>query len=678
MTAGLYVRAGDRFESVWPGYAVVQTQKSTPRYDVPVRSAQLTPDHRTLVLATDTHAAAVHYAIELPGMGRPAMAQTPKGAKPQHPQVDLDFDLSGCEANWTPNNGPAWTGWLPHMDLEVARAMTAGSAVHDALWAAMKGPGELTLRAKLDLTDMLRPAVQPGSKIDYEWPPEVVTVAFTVSGEIDITAPEIQGRRLKRDGWDTDGELTFNPTPGKAVAVEFRLKSATFNSPKCSIWYFTNEDKRRRPLPLHRILVPWADTSAKALDQTVIVARPKELEGGSWARGRKEFFGEQAACAKCHAIHGQGGSIGPDLSNLIHRDYASVVRDITQPSFAINPDHLTYVVELKDGRTLTGVVRTVGTKVQVGDNKGVVTEVNRADVESMKPSAVSTMPDDLLKLLGPTRTRDLLTFLLTPPPQMPRDYVGPRPKPRLVSEVLLAMVGAPNPVEKTRPIRIVLVAGPKDHGAGEHDYPAWQKAWAELLAAGDKVEVATAWEWPAKEEFQRADVMIFYQHGDWSAQRAADVDAFLDRGGGLVYVHWAVDGRANGRDFAKRIGLAALGGVGFRHGGLTLTFNRDAKHPVTRNFDKLTLVDETYWKMAGELPLNRLLGTAIEEGQPQPQLWSLEKGKGRVFVSIPGHYSWTFDDPLFRLLLLRGIAWTAKEPVDRFNDLVWPGADVAR
>ena len=29
-----------------------------------------------------------------------------------------------------------------------------------------------------------------------------------------------------------------------------------------------------------------------------------------------------------------------------------------------------------------------------------------------------------------------------------------------------------------------------------------------------------------------------------------------------------------------------------------------------------------------------------------------------MFVSIPGHYSWTFDDPLFRVLLLRGIAWT--------------------
>src|SRR5437660_935917 len=62
------------------------------------------------------------------------------------------------------------------------------------------------------------------------------------------------------------------------------------------------------------------------------------------------------------------------------------------------------------------------------------------------------------------------------------------------------------------------------------------------------------------------------------------------------------------------------------------------------------------------------------EGKPQPLLWAREYGKGRGFVSIPGHYSWSFDDPLFRLLLLRGIAWSAREPVDRFQSLIWPGA----
>ena len=53
-SAGRYVRAGDRFESVCgPATRPCKAQKLTPRFDVPVRSAQLTPDGRTLVLATD-------------------------------------------------------------------------------------------------------------------------------------------------------------------------------------------------------------------------------------------------------------------------------------------------------------------------------------------------------------------------------------------------------------------------------------------------------------------------------------------------------------------------------------------------------------------------------------------------------------------------------------------------
>jgi putative heme-binding domain-containing protein len=678
ITAGAYVRAGDRFESLWPGYAVVQMQKSAPRFDVPVRSVQFTPDRRTLVLATDPHPAAVHYAVELPGLGR--TAAQPKGAAPQRPVVDLDFDLSGCEATWTPADGSLpWTGWLPHLDLQVARAMTAGSAPHDALWEAMKRRGTLTLKAQLDLKDMLRPAVQPGSRIDYEYPPEEVTLAFEMSGDVEVKSANQLGFRSERSAGGSKGTVRFDRVTNRVVPVEIRLTgNQLLSGPEFSLSYFTNEDKRPRPLQVHRILVPWADTSAKALEQPAVAVRPKELDGGSWARGRKVFFDEKLGCARCHVVHGQGADIGPDLSNLVHRDYPSVLRDIEKPSFAINPDYLTYRVQLKDGRSLTGVVRTAGNRLRVGDTKGVAVEVNKDDVEEMTPSAVSTMPEGLPKELGPERMRDLMTFLLIQATSMPRDYPGPRAKPRAVAEVRDALAGAPNPPEKTRPIRVVLVAGPKDHGPGEHDYPAWQKAWAELLAAGDQTEVVTAWEWPAKEEFQKADAMVFYQHGNWDAKRAADIDAYLERGGGLVYVHWAVDGQKGGPEFAKRIGLAAAGAVGFRHGPLDLKLNANANHPVLRNLNSLSLVDESYWKMLGDLPADRVLGTSVEDGQPQPQLWSQDRGRGRVFVSIPGHYSWTFDDPLFRVLLLRGIAWAAKEPVDRFNDLVWPGAEVAK
>lgn len=670
LTAGRYVRAGDRFESIWPGYAIVQIQRAAPRFNIAVHSAQLTPDRRTLLLATDVHPAAVHYALTLPGMGRPNESELSNGALRQVPEIDLDYDLTGCEAVWAPGDGgPQWTGWLPHPDLAVARAWTAGSVTHAELWKAMEKPGELTLRFQLELVDMLRPAVQPGSRLDYELEPEVVTVGFASSARLALMAP---GTAV------SDGETVSFTVRGDAqspAAVELRL-SCSGGVPPLTCWFTTHEDERPRPLPARRVLLPWATTDARALGREVVRLRPPELEGGSWARGRAIFFSDQAACAKCHSIHGRGADLGPDLSNLVHRDYASVLRDIEQPSFAINPDYLSYHVLLADGRLLTGVVRNAQDRLRIGDSKGLVTEVPLTDVEQIAPSSLSSMPEGLPKLLGPEQMRDLLAFLLTSAPSMPDYGPGEPPEPRTRSEVQAVLAGAPEPPEATRPLTLVLVAGPKDHGPGEHDYPAWQQAWRELCSMAENTQVQTADGWPTAEQLETADVLVFYQQGSWSHERARDMDAFFERGGGAVYIHYAVDGGDDAAGLAQRIGLAWQGGRSkFRHGPVDVDFSA-SQHPITRNLGKLHFHDESYWQLVGDPSRLALLATAREDGEDQPLFWTTEPKRGRVFVSILGHYAWTFDDPLFRVLLLRGIAWAAREPVDRFNDLVWPGARV--
>jgi putative heme-binding domain-containing protein len=669
LTAGQYVRAGDRFESIWPGYAIVQAQKAAPRINVPVRSVQLTADRRTLLLATDPFTAAVHYGLTLPALGRPAKDALPGDQLPQFPEVDLDFDLTGCEATWRPASGGAsWTGWLPHPNLDVARALTAGSAPHEALWELMDDPGELTLRTRLDLTDMLRPAVQPGSRLDEELPPEMVTVTFTSNSLLQLAAadgPTSSGRSVA---------FACEPQRNEAIPVELRLTSHGKGA-SLHVCFTTAEDSRPRPIPVRRFLLPWATAASSDFHAGASALRVPELEGGSWARGRAVFFGEVAACSKCHAIHGRGGNFGPDLSNLVHRDYASVLRDLTDPSLAINPDHLTYVVELNDGRILTGVLRTQGERMQVCDNKGVVTEFAKSDVEQIAATSVSTMPEGLPKLLGPERLRDLMTFLLTRWPAMPDYGSGDPPPPRSRREVASVLEGAPPPPQSTRKITIVLVSGRKDHGPGEHDYPAWQKAWSELFGIAENVSVETADSWPSVRQLQTADVLVFYQQGTWTPERAQDMDAFLKRGGGAVYIHYAVDGGKDAPGFAQRIGLAWQGGRSkFRHGPLEMGFESGIRHPIGRNFRQVHFHDESYWQLVGDPQRITMLASGKEDGTDQPLFWALEPANGRVVVSIPGHFAWTFDDPLFRVLLLRSIAWAAKEPVDRFNDLVWPGA----
>src|SRR5436305_261917 len=96
----------------------------------------------------------------------------------------------------------------------------------------------------------------------------------------------------------------------------------------------------------------------------------------------------------------------------------------------------------------------------------------------------------------PRRWPCSLTAACPPTTAMPRDCKEPRPKPRPAAEVEAVLAGSEKPAT-VRPLRVVLVAGKKDHGKGEHDYPAWQKAWAALFKLADKVDVVTAWEWPA-------------------------------------------------------------------------------------------------------------------------------------------------------------------------------------
>jgi type 1 glutamine amidotransferase len=322
-------------------------------------------------------------------------------------------------------------------------------------------------------------------------------------------------------------------------------------------------------------------------------------------------------------------------------------------------------------------VRTEGDRLQVADTDGKVTTLSRDDVELMTPAPTSIMPEGLPKQLGPEKMKDLLTFLLTEPPRMP-DYGKEKPPaPRSTREVKAVLAGAPDPPAKTRPLHVVLLAGKKDHGPGEHDYPAWLETWEKLLGLASDLEVSTAMDWPSPESLKTADVLVFYQQGKWTPERARDIDTFLARGGGLVYIHYAVDGGVDAPGFAQRIGLAWKGGTSlFRHGPLEVDFQPGRKHLIARNFDKVRFYDESYWRLVGDTKRVALLASGKEGGEEQPLFWTLEPAKGRVFVSIPGHFAWTFDDPLFRVLLLRGIAWAAKEPVDRFNDLAVPGARI--
>lgn len=412
---------------------------------------------------------------------------------------------------------------------------------------------------------------------------------------------------------------------------------------------------------------------------------PARSPGGDWERGRVLFAGERLQCARCHRVRGAGGLAGPDLGNLTFRDPESILRDIREPNAAIHPDYTAYLVTLQDGGELTGFIRAQeGDSLRLMDVDGRESVLPRSRIRELRPSAVSLMPEGLLAALSAGEVRDLLTFLVTPPPpapETPPEKSAPAFPRRTRAEVEAALDAGRSgaaPVSP-RPLNLVLVASKQDHGPGEHDYPRWQTNWSTLLGTADRVTVTTAWEWPDDAQFQKADALIFYfWNHDWNPRRYAQLDQFLGRGGGLVILHSACIADREPEPLAERLGLSAQPvRTKYRHGALELKVVTAPGHPITRGLPGvIPFVDETYWPMIGDPQGVEVLATAREEDRDWPMVWTYSRGRGRVFASILGHYARTYDDPLFRLLVLRGLAWAAGGPESRFDSLAAVGIEL--
>jgi len=205
----------------------------------------------------------------------------------------------------------------------------------------------------------------------------------------------------------------------------------------------------------------------------------------------------------------------------------------------------------------------------------------------------------------------------------------------------------------------------------------------EVLAGVPEVNVTTAQEWPSKKQFESANLIVMFCYCKWSEQQTKDLDAYLSGGGGFVAIHSAVWKRQKpAQEVAELTGLMAETGYSrWRHGPVELNIAA-GDNPICLGLPKtIHFYDEVYWPFKkGDISKINVLATSdenIERGsektKPQPIFWTYRYGKGRVFGCILGHYNWTFDDPYFRILLLRGMAWAAGESPYRFDPLVLRG-----
>lgn len=161
----------------------------------------------------------------------------------------------------------------------------------------------------------------------------------------------------------------------------------------------------------------WGDWREPAADKGAFITKlksefaPVTLAAANRSNGRAVF---NQLCVACHTLHGQGTSLGPDLTGAGRDNLDYLLENIVDPGAVVTADYRIRVVKLKDGRTLSGFIaaRTGRTLTLKGMTE--THTVEHDDVSSIEEFPQSMMPDGLLETLTSDQRRDLIAYLMHP------------------------------------------------------------------------------------------------------------------------------------------------------------------------------------------------------------------------------------------------------------------------
>ena len=133
---------------------------------------------------------------------------------------------------------------------------------------------------------------------------------------------------------------------------------------------------------------------------------------GSATAGRQLFEGK-GDCTRCHIVKGEGGRLGPDLSQVGERRPQTDLRsDLTDPNAEVDPRWWTLTVTRQDGSVVRGLrMHEDSFSLRLMDEQEGLRSFSKSQIRSFERDKNSTMPADTS--LTATEQDDLVTYLLT-------------------------------------------------------------------------------------------------------------------------------------------------------------------------------------------------------------------------------------------------------------------------
>lgn len=125
-------------------------------------------------------------------------------------------------------------------------------------------------------------------------------------------------------------------------------------------------------------------------------------------------------CAQCHKFEEDGFDVGPDLTGIRSQPRESILLHIIKPNSEVLAGYENFVVETRDFQTFSGIIVSENEEtVTMRGAMGVENTIDRDDIDSMSSSGLSTMPEELEKVMSKQEMRDLIGFLKGEQPATP-------------------------------------------------------------------------------------------------------------------------------------------------------------------------------------------------------------------------------------------------------------------
>lgn len=173
--------------------------------------------------------------------------------------------------------------------------------------------------------------------------------------------------------------------------------------------------RRDRLLKYNSKLV--SELAAKILNQSTNSTRAKIIEDlrpalkltGNPAAG-KDIYAQ--LCITCHRRDNLGNEVGPNLQSVVEHPPEKLLVNILDPNADIQPGYNAYTCALKNGEELQGLITAeTANSVIFKSADGSSRTINRNEIQTLRSSNTSLMPEGLEQGLTPQSLADLIAYL---------------------------------------------------------------------------------------------------------------------------------------------------------------------------------------------------------------------------------------------------------------------------